>query len=142
MGWEEEASGLVTSRTMRHSQQHLPQGSSLPAPDRGPSFSLRWSQAGQPGILSPLELRAVGAGVTLSLQQVRLTLQINLVMLGQGPGKYWKLHPAWEPVGVRRHGRVTLLRVLWIPVYLKCLPSSRTSACTLPTGDQYEHIHT
>lgn len=93
-------------------------------PDPGPSSSVRWLQAGHPEI-SQLERGGLGPGGRLPLQQVRLTLRANLVMLGRGPGKYWKLHPAWEPVGVLWHGRVILLRVLWIPVYLRCLPFSQ-----------------
>ena len=38
------------------------------------------------------------AGGKLPLPQVGLMLRADLVMLGWGLGKSWKLHPVWEPV--------------------------------------------
>lgn len=38
------------------------------------------------------------AGGTLPLLQVGLMLLADLITPGRGPGKNWKVRPAWEPV--------------------------------------------
>lgn len=114
--------GLVAGGALCPVGQDLRWESAPPGP--GPGALLLSDAAPCGSEISPLELGAARSWCEAPLRQVGLTLRANLVMLGQGPGKYWELHPAREPVGVLEHGRV-ILRVLWIPMYFKCLPSSQ-----------------
>lgn len=119
MNWEEEAGSLVTGGALGPVGQDLPWESAPPGPGPGAATLLLGDVA--PRGSTWVHLRQASwssarcqASVQLPLQRVGATLRAGLVVLGQGPGKCWKLHPAWEPVGALEHGRV-IPRVLWIP---------------------------